>query len=166
MKPVEYRMGESVFYIHIFPPLMAMKILGEVQKVLAPILGGITKEVTARSDAQVDSLALIGSAIGEALIRMPEHMDGERMEKLCKLLLQGDFIGVSTDGLKTPVKLTESTLDEVFTGRPFDIIALMYKVFEVNYLDFSKLSSVKIGNQGIGEILKGIMESVPKNSNE
>ena len=164
MKPYEYKMGEATFYIHIFPPLTAMKILGEVQKALAPILGGITKELTSKSDAQVDSLALIGSALGEALLRMPEHMDGERLQNLCKLLLQSDYIGVSTDGLKQPVKLTESVLDEVFTGRPFDIIALMYKVFEVNFLDFSKLSSVKIGNPGIGELLMAITEAVQTNS--
>lgn len=166
MKPYEYKMGEATFYIHIFPPLTAMKILGEVQKALAPILGGITKEVTSKSDAQVDSLALIGSALGEALLRMPEHMDGEGLQNLCKLLLQSDYIGVSTDGLKQPVKLTESVLDEVFTGRPFDIIALMYKVFEVNFLDFSKLSSVKIGNPGTGELLKAITEAVQKNSKD
>lgn len=164
MKPYEYKMGESTFYIHIFPPLTAMKILGEVQKALAPILGGIAKEVTSKSDAQVDSLALIGSALGEALIRMPEHLDGERLEKLCKLLLNGEYIGVSVDGLKTPEKLSESTLNEVFTGRPFDMIALMYKVFEVNFLDFSKLSSVKIGNPGIGELLMAITEAVQTNS--
>ena len=163
MKPYEYKMGEATFYIHIFPPLTAMKILGEVQKALAPILGGITKEVTSKSDAQVDSLALIGSALGEALLRMSEHMDGERLQNLCKLLLQSDYIGVSTDGLKQPVKLTESVLDEVFTGRPFDIIALMYKVFEVNFLDFSKLSSVKIGNPGTGELLMAITEAVQTN---
>lgn len=164
MKPYEYKMGESTFYIHIFPPLTAMKILGEVQKALAPILGGITKEVTSKSDAQVDSLALIGSALGEALIRMPEHLDGERLEKLCKLLLNGEYIGVSVDGLKTPEKLSESTLNEVFTGRPFDMIALMYKVFEVNFLDFSKLSSVKIGNPGTGELLMAITEAFQTNS--
>ena len=117
MKPYEYKMGEATFYIHIFPPLTAMKILGEVQKALAPILGGITKEVTSKSDAQVDSLALIGSALGEALLRMPEHMDGERLQNLCKLLLQSDYIGVSTDGLKQPVKLTESVLDEVLISQ-------------------------------------------------
>ena len=121
-------------------------------------MGGAIKEVTAQSDAQVDGLAVIGGAIGEALVRMPDHLDGERMEKLCKLLLDGEYIGVSTDGLKTPVKLSENALNEVFTGRPFDIVALMYKVFEVNFLDFSKLSSVQIGNQNaLGELLNQIL---------
>ena len=165
MKPYEYKMGEATFYIHIFPPLTAMKILGEVQKALAPILGGITKEVTSKSDAQVDGLAVIGGVIGEALMRMPEHLDGERLEKLCKLLLNGEYIGVSVDGLKTPEKLSESTLNEVFTGRPFDMIALMFKVFEVNFLDFSKLSSVKIGNQNaLGEFLKQITANATNTS--
>ena len=167
MNPVQYKMGETTFYIHIMPPLLAMKVLGEVQKTLAPILGGVTKEVTAKSDQQVDGLAVIGAAIGEALVRMPEHLDGERLEKLCKLLLNGEFIGVSTDGMKDPEKMSERILDEVFTGRPFDILALMYKVFEVNYLDFSKLSSVKIGNQNaLGELIQQITANAKKNLNE
>ena len=167
MNPVEYKMGDTVFYIHIMPPLLAMKVLGEVQKTLAPILGGVTKEITARSDQQVDGLAVIGAAIGEALLRMPEHLDGERLEKLCKILLNGEFIGVSADGMKEPEKMSERILNEVFTGRPFDILALMYKVFEVNFLDFSKLSSVKIGNQNaLGELIQQITANAKKNLNE
>ena len=164
MNPVEYKMGETTFYIHIMPPLLAMKVLGEVQKTLAPILGGVTKEVSKKGDEQADGLAVIGSAIGEALCRMPEHLDGEQLEKLCKLLLNGEYIGVSTDGMKDPEKMSERILNEVFTGRPLDILALMYKVFEVNYLDFSKLSSVKIGNQNaLGEFLQMITENGKKN---
>ena len=167
MKPTEYRMGEAVFFIHTMPPLMAMKVLGELQKTLAPILGAMTKEVTANSDEKVDGLAVVGAALGEALKSMPSHLDGERLETLCKLLLNADYIGVSTDGLKAPVKLSNAVIDEVFMGRPFDILVLMYKVFEVNFLDFSKLCGVPIGARiALAELKKTITANVPQNLNE
>ena len=167
MKPTEYKMGDATFYIHIMPPLVAMRVLGELQKTLAPILGGMTKEVTKDSDKQIDGLAVIGAALGEALMAMPSHLDGERLEMLCKLLLNADYIGVSTDGLKTPTKLTESVLNDVFIGRPFDILILMYKVFEVNFLDFSKLCGVPIGVQNaLAELKRTYMEAVPQNLKE
>ena len=167
MKPTEYKMGGATFYIHIMPPLVAMRVLGELQKTLAPILGSMAKEVTANSDKQIDGLEVIGAALGEALKAMPSHLDGERLEMLCKLLLNADYIGVSTDGLKSPIKLTEAVIDEVFMGRPFDILVLMYKVFEVNFLDFSRLSSVPIGVQNaLGELKKTLTENVPQNLSE
>ena len=167
MKPTEYKMGGATFYIHIMPPLVAMRVLGELQKTLAPILGSMAKEVTANSDKQIDGLEVIGAALGEALKAMPSHLDGERLEILCKTLLNPDYIGVSTDGLKAPIKLTEAVIDEVFMGRPLDILVLMYKVFEVNFLDFSKLSSVPIGVQNaLGELKKTLTENVPQNLNE
>lgn len=167
MKPTEYKMGDATFYIHIMPPLVSMRVLGELQKTLAPILGSMTKEVTANSDKQIDGLAVIGAALGEALKAMPSHLDGERLEMLCKLLLNADYIGVSTDGLKAPIKLSEAALDEVFMGRPFDILVLMYKVFEVNYLDFSRLSNVPTGvRNALGELKKIATGSVAQNLNE
>lgn len=167
MKPTEYKMGDVTFYIHIMPPLVAMRVLGELQKTLAPILGSMTKEVTANSDKQIDGLEVIGAALGEALKQMPAHLDGERLEMICKLLLNGDYIGVSTDGLKAPTKLSEATINEVFTGRPFDILILMYKVFEVNFLDFSRLSGVPIGvRNALGELKKTFTANVPTNSSE
>ena len=167
MKPTEYKMGGATFYIHIMPPLVAMRVLGELQKTLAPILGSMAKEVTANSDKQIDGLEVIGAALGEALKAMPSHLDGERLEILCKTLLNPDYIGVSTDGLKAPIKLTEAVIDEVFMGRPLDILVLMYKVFEVNFLDFSKLSSVPIGVQNaLGELKKTLTENAPQNLSE
>lgn len=167
MKPTEYKMGGATFYIHIMPPLVAMRVLGELQKTLAPILGSMAKEVTANSDKQIDGLEVIGAALGEALKAMPSHLDGERLEILCKTLLNPDYIGVSTDGLKAPIKLTEAIIDEIFMGRPFDILVLMYKVFEVNFLDFSRLSSVPIGVQNaLGELKKTLTANVPQNLSE
>ena len=167
MKPTEYRMGDAVYYIHIMPPLVAMRVLGELQKTLAPILGSMTKEVTATSDKQIDGLATVGAALGEALKAMPSHLDGERLETLCKTLLNADYIGVSTDGLKTPIKLTEAVINDIFIGRPFDILVLMYKVFEVNFLDFSKLCGVPIGVQNaLAELKATITANVSQNLSE
>ena len=167
MKPTEYKMGGATFYIHVMPPLVAIRVLGELQKTLAPILGSMTKEVTANSEKQIDGLEVVGAALGEALMAMPSHLDGERLETLCKTLLNADYIGVSTDSLKAPVKLSGAVIDEIFTGRPFDILILMYKVFEVNFLDFSKLSGVPIGVQNaLGELRKTLTENVPQNLNE
>ena len=42
-KPAEYNQGKDIFFIHRFEPFESMRVLGELLKVLAPVLGGAAK---------------------------------------------------------------------------------------------------------------------------
>lgn len=156
MKPSEYRQGDTLFMIRRFPPFEAMRVLGELQKVLAPLLGGAAKGATgANIDADIRSVSAWAGILGNAITELPKHLDGEKFEALSRMLLRTDYVSVSQDGTKENlIKLSETVIDEVFEGRPFDMIALMIAVVKVNYLDFSRLSSVPTG---VREAFSGVM---------
>ena len=147
MKPSEYRQGDMLFMIRRFPPFEAMRVLGGLRKVLAPLHGGAAKGTTgANIDADIRSVAAWAGILGSAITELPKHLDGEKFEALSRMLLRTDYVSVSQDGTKENlIKLSETVIDEVFEGRPFDMIALMIAVVKVNYLDFSRLSSVPTG---------------------
>jgi len=87
---------------------------------------------------------------------LAENLDGEKLEQLSKMLLRPDYIAVdvgSTGDRKNYRRLDESTIDTLFTGRYLDLVILMIKVAEVNFLDFRKLCGIPAGfAQGIAEI--------------
>lgn len=157
MKPVEYRQGDTLFMIRLFEPFEAMRVLGELQKVLAPLLGGAAKGADGKVlDAEADSVGAWAGILGNALENLPAHLNGEQFETLSRMLLRPDYISVSQDGTtKGLIKLSEEVVDEVFAGRPFDMIALMVNIVKANYLDFSKLSSVPAG---VREAFSGILK--------
>lgn len=147
-----WNQGSYDFSIRRFNPFLAMRILGELQKLLVPALGGA---LDGASD-DMNDVAALGSAVGGALLKMAEVVDGEKMEKAARLLLDGNYISVSESGKKDYSRLDDGTIAAVFTGRPFDLIALCGKIFAVNYMDFSKSSSVPTG---VRQFVEGIREA-------
>ena len=167
VKPTEYRMGESLFMIRPFEPFEAIHVLGELKKVLAPVIGGAAKGFSENSlDADVRDVRVWADMISGVFVQLGEHITGEQMESLSRQLLRPDYIGFSPDGTERKlVKFTEDMIDEYFTGRPIDLIILMVQVVKVNYLDFSKLSGVPTGlTQVFGEISSMFRESFQTDS--
>lgn len=162
VKPTEYRMGESLFMIRPFEPFEAIHVLGELKKVLAPVIGGAAKGFSENAlDMDVRDVRVWADIIAGVLDNLGTCMTGEQMENLARQLLRPDYIGFSPDGTERKlVKLTEDMIDEYFTGRPIDLIILMIQVVKVNYLDFSKLSGVPTGlTQVFGEITSAFREN-------
>ena len=163
-KTVKYDQGDYTFAIRQFPPFMAMKILGEVQKVVAPIVGGAACGLNADSmDKDNKDVTFLGPLFADALASLADHVDGEKMESMAQLLLDENYIGVAPLHTDKFQQLDESAINEVFSGRIIDMIALMIKVFKVNFLDFSKLSSVPTGVRNtLREITSSFRASAPK----
>lgn len=154
-KRKEVELGEDVFFVQQYPPFVGLKVLAEVQKVLLPALAGAANGLKGHADDDINDTAVIISSIGEALATLPEHLDGEKMEQLAKLLLDSEYVSVKRANDDRPVRLSEQVMADMFTGRYFDMIVLMVRVFQVNYLDFTRLSSVPIGvRNALGEIGK------------
>ena len=164
LQPVEYRLGESVFYIHRFPPFVAMKVLGDLQKIILPAIGAAAREAKGVDlDSPDDGIDALADMLGGALSALPQHVDGAGLENAARMLLNPEYIAVSTDGMKQPVRLTEDMAIVVFGGRVMDMFAVMAEVFKVNYMDFSKLSSVPIGTtQALGELKEKFQEQFQK----
>lgn len=164
LKPVEYKQGKTVFYIHRFPPFMAMRVLGELNKVIAPVLGGAAKGLESADMGGGNGLGAIAPVLGDALKNLM-LIDGDVMEHVLRLVLNEEYVSVSTNGTKNDLAhLTEEKINEVFEGRPIDMIMLAVKVVRVNYLDFSMLSSIPTGFLGaLGTMKSAFLENFQTN---
>lgn len=163
LKPVEYKQGKTVFYIHRFPPFMAMRVLGELNKVVGPVMGGAAKGLQ-NIEGAGENLEALSTVLGSTLQNLM-MIDGDVMEHVLRLVLNEEYVSVSTNGTKNDLAhLTEEKINEVFEGRPIDMIMLAVKVVRVNYLDFSMLSSIPTGFLGaLGTMKSAFQENFQTN---
>lgn len=141
-KITKWRQGDFEFSIRQMNPFKAMKVLGDLQKLIIPAIGGAAAGLNDSSEN-----AEVVSAIGGALASIADNVDGDKLEQACKILLNVEYIAVKEKGAKDFSYVSDEDMEAIFTGRPWDMLALCYKVFEVNFLDFSTSSSVPTGVQ-------------------
>ena len=107
----------------------------------------------------------IGGAVADALNNLAKTLDGETLERAAELLLDPQYVSVAPLHTKDFQPLDEGAVNEIFSGRIIDLIALMVQIFKVNYADFSKLSSVPTGvRKALGEIKSSFLASSQTNS--
>lgn len=151
----QYEQGEYVFSIRQFTPFYAMKVLGELQKIATPILGGAVQAAeNVDTEAEIRSIPVLTKLVSGAVNGMANKVDGETLERIAKLLLDPNYVSVAPIHTKEFQRLDEAAINEVFSGRVIDMIALMMQVAKINYLDFSKLCSVPTGAREVLAELK------------
>lgn len=157
----EYKMGKDVFFIQQIPPLEGLDVLGEVQKVLLPAIGSAMIGANASDDLSAKAAGI--NIIYMIIDSIPQHLDGATLRKLEQLLIDPQYIAVRVGGKGEALALDEDKINEIFTGRTLDLIALMVKVFQVNFGDFTKLSGVPAGVRLVLEKIAGIFRGEPMN---
>ena len=158
-----FQLGEDTFFIQLIPPKESLKAWTEVQKVLLPALSGAMEGINIKAENETDKWV---NVVASAFQTLPYTLDADKVEKLYAFLLNPEYIAVQRKDDKTPIRLTEDVVDEIFTGRTFDLFYLMAKVVQVNYLDFSMLSSLPIGfRKNAEETKQKIMASLEGISN-
>lgn len=163
-----YTQGPYTFNIRQYPPFYALKVLGELQKVIAPILDGAISGVSKPDvkDTSRSDLAVIATVASGGLIKLSQHINGDDFEHISKLLLDPEYVYVKGKDYKSMEKLTEDVANEVFSGRPIDMIVLMMKVVAVNFMDFGKLCSIPSGVREVWDDLTSTsLEKLMSNSN-
>ena len=158
-----FQLGEDTFFVQLIPPKESLKAWTEVQKVVLPALSGALEGVNIQAENEKDKWL---NVVASAFQTLPYTLDADKMEKLYAYLLNPEYVAVQRKEDKTPIRLTEDIIDEVFTGRTFDLFYVMAKVVQINYMDFTKLCSVPIGiRQGIETLQSKITESLANTSN-
>lgn len=134
----EINIGDgNIFYVQQYPPFEGLRVLGELQKVICPSLSGAV--IGLKNDG------FIGDGLAGGLMTLSENIDADKMEKLSKMLLNPQYVAVKIKGSKEVVALTEDVVNQIFTGRYFDMLYLMFKVAKENFLNFTQLTSVPTG---------------------
>lgn len=153
-----FTLGEDTFFVQLIPPKESMKAWTELQKILMPAISGAMEGAKLEFSTEQEKWF---NTVASALQTLPYTLDESKMEVLYRYLLNPEYVAVQRKQDKTPIRLTEDVIDEIFTGRIFDLFYVMAKVIQINYMDFSKLSSVPIGFRQSAEQIRGkITESL------
>jgi hypothetical protein len=158
-----FKLGEDTFFVQLIPPKESMKAWTEIQKILLPAISGALEGMALETETEQDKWV---NTFFSAFQTLPYTLDADKVDRLYSYLLNPEYIAVQRKEDKTPIRLSEDIIDEIFTGRTFDLFFLMAKIVQFNYLDFSKLSSLPIGFRHNAEEIKAkIMANLGSNSN-
>ena len=155
----EIILGKDKFYVQQYPPLEGMKVLGELQGIISPAISGAA--------VGIKDSGILSDGLSGGLLMLAEKLDGEKLEYLSKLLLNPQYVAVKIEGKGQAVALDEDILAQIFTGRYIDMLFLMFKVAQVNFLDFTQLCSLPTGVVTAVENLKKVFAAnLAENLNE
>jgi DNA-binding transcriptional regulator YdaS (Cro superfamily) len=158
-KVTKWKQGEYEFAIRNFDPFLAMEVLGDLQKVLVPALGGAATGVNSSGEG-VEVVA----AIGGALKNISQSVSGKVLRESAELLLDSEYLAVKEG--RSFVPADKDKLAAIYWGRPFDMVALCIKVFEVNFLDFSTSCSVPTGVREAVSAIQQMVQEQPENTSD
>lgn len=113
------KIGENEFIVNKIPPFQALKIMGNLQRELTPILAPLAD---AKEDGAPDFqrvLELIGP-----------RMDGDSLMKWVDTLLTPDYVSFGFNGNVVP--LSKDHRDIAFAD-PVQILEVMYELLRFNF---------------------------------
>ena len=129
---------DATFYVQAFNPFGAIKILGDLQNIIAPIMGGVVGQ-------QGDDVK-VGMSVEAICKGLHDYVDGDNLLRVMKMLIKPDFISVSIEGGQ-PKRLTDDLVNLVFAGRTQGLFELCYEVIKINYNGFFTIFGNLFGNQ-------------------
>ena len=134
-KRVEFVLDNgNKFYIRRYDAFLSLRVLGEVQKrFLAPL--------AAVMDARGGANGIDGESV--AIDRLSKSLDGDSLVDLAKKVLNPDFVSVMIED-DPPERIDEGLLNRA-TDNVYDVVAVIYKVLEVNYKELFTRGKTLIG---------------------
>ena len=135
--------NDVVFHVQCFDPFTALRVLGDLQRVLSPIVGSMVGSANA---TDVESINILSKSISNICNGLHEYVDGDTLVKLIEMLVREDYISVSIEG-GTPKRLSKDLVNLVFNGNPGGVLELAYEVVKVNYGGFFTIFSTLFGSQ-------------------
>ena len=107
---------------------------------------------------QSSDLGINPSDDGHVIRLVFPELTEERRKQLAK--------DVKKKGEKSFIPADRDNLAAIYWGRPFDMVALCVKVFEVNFMDFSTSCSVPTGVLEIVEAIKQTVQGLSESSSD
>jgi len=151
-KVTEFEQNGNVFYIRPLDPFTSLKLLGDLQKLVSPIIGNVFSAMGNKSGSEeeqekisvMDKNIDVG-AVEKAFAALAEHVDGQKLESMAMRILDKNYVSISIDGADT-TRLDKPQINELFTGNVSDMLMLIVEVLKANYGDFTKLFNALSGN--------------------
>lgn len=134
-----------VFHVQCFDPFTALRVLGDLQRVLAPIVGSMVGSANATN---VETINILSKSISNICKGLHDYVDGDTLVKLVEMLVREDYISVSIEG-GSPKRLSKDLVNLVFNGNPAGVLELAYEVVKVNYGGFFTIFKTLFGGQEV-----------------
>ena len=135
----------ATFYVQCFDPFTSLRVLGDLQRVLSPIVGSM---VGSSNETNFETINILSKSIGNICKGLHDYVDGETLVKLVRMLVHEDYISVSIEG-GSPKRLSKDLVNLVFNGNPEGMLELAYEVVKVNYGGFFTIFNTLFGNQEV-----------------
>lgn len=149
-KVTEFEQNGNTFFIRPLDPFTSLKLLGDLQKLVSPIIGNVFSSLGGpgeKSDISVMDKSIDVGAVEKAFAALAEHVDGQKLEAMALRILDRNHVSVSIEGAET-TRLDKPQINELFTGNVSDMLMLIVEVLKANYGDFTKLFGNLSGKVG------------------
>ena len=84
-KFTKFKQGEYVFSIRQFAPFKAIKVLGDLQKIITPALAGALTGLQKAPEADTNNWLSLAPVISDALYQIATGLDGDKLQKAVNL---------------------------------------------------------------------------------
>lgn len=133
--------GQTDFHIKSYSPMVALQVLGDLQKTVVPSIAQILE--SAFSDKAADD---IGGGFSGGIRDLSNHLDGKTMVALFEMVVNGRYVTFENDAVDgKPTKIDDKLWSAVAFGDVGDMFELMFAVLELNYRDFFMRSLTRFG---------------------
>lgn len=139
--------GDNKFYVQNIPPFKALKVLGDLQKLVSPIIAEVGDSVTGVEGLMnKDSMSydVMGKVMKGAFTSLYKYVDGDALERTLKMLLDSQYVAVEINGKPTP--LNEQAVAQVFNGNIMEMLELAWQVVQINYSDVFTMAATHFGS--------------------
>lgn len=150
--PKLVEVGNKTFSIKPMDPFTALAVLGDLQKVVLPVIGNLASGIDSNTK-NTELLDVDMSKIGPALALAANQIDGQTIAVLAKKLITKDLISVQFENGEQS-KMDETAVSKAFTGSMGEMLQLIWKIIEVNYGDFFTLIPKDFGRALIAKLPK------------
>lgn len=146
----EFVQGDYTFYIRPMDPFKALPLLGDLQKLVFPVVGSALGNVNAKDleklkgkTATIADLLAMDIDLKGAFMQASSSMNGVLLTNLMQTILNTEYISFEINGAAR--KLDKATLQGIYNGNLSGMFALAWKVLQVNYADFFTMLPTQSG---------------------
>lgn len=147
----EFVQGDYTFYIRPMDPFKALPLLGDLQKLVFPVIGSAfgtldgeeVKKLRSKNEITFADVMGLNIDIKSAFMQAATSMNGVLLLNLMQTILNTDYISYEYQG--DTKKIDKAALQSIYNGNLSGMFALAWKVLEVNYKDFFTMLPTQFG---------------------
>ncbi len=151
----EVTIDDMTFYIQRYEPFKAIKNLGDLQKIILPVLKQTLSGIESGNDIldidleKTEDFSKVMPLLEGLFGGLSEHLDGDKLEKVMNMLIDEKYIAALHPDTGKKVVLNKGIINQLFADNLSAMFKLAFEVVKVNYADFFTTLSTQFGSLGV-----------------